>query len=150
MYFFGDLGRIGIQMRGIGGGQGQLYLTAQGGGGGTQSRPVPLAIKSGTPYLLVLRSIRDKEDDIYSVSGISLDAQELGVLKQDSSNLPSSNKMSFPNPKLFSNPDTTESRSMAIGGADMDVSFVRMYDYDLDQDGIAREVKNDWQHLGDN
>ena len=150
LYFFGDLGRISIKMKGIGGNQGQLYLYAEGGGGQPQSRPVPLAIKTNTAYLLILHSIRDKETDIYSVSGISLDAQELNVLKKNTSNIPSSNKMSFPNPALFSNPDTTESRSIAVGGADMDLSFIRFYDYDLDEDGIAREAKNDWQRLGEN
>jgi hypothetical protein len=149
LYFFGDLGRISIKMKGIGGNQGQLYLSTEGGSMSPQSRPVPLAIKANTGYLLILRSIRDKEDDIYSVSGISLDAQELNVLKKNTSNIPSSNKMSFSSPALFSNPDTTESRSIAVGAADMDLSFIRFYDYDLDEDGIAREVKNDWQRLGE-
>jgi hypothetical protein len=150
LYFFGDLGRISIKMKGIGGNQGQLYLYAEGGGGAPQSRPVPLAIKANTAYLLILRSVRDKEDDIYSVSGITLDAQEFSVLKKNTSNIPSSNKMSFPNPRLFSDPDTTESRSIAVGASDMDLTFIRFYDYDLDEDGLAREAKNDWQRLGEN
>jgi hypothetical protein len=148
LYFFGDLGRISIKMKGIGGNQGQLHLYAEGGGSAPQTRPVPLNIKANTAYLLILRSIRDKEDDIYSVSGISLDVQELSVLKKNTSNIPSSNKMTFPNRALFSNPDTTESRSIAVGAADMDLTFIRFYDYDLAEDGLAREAKNDWQYLG--
>ena len=58
--------------------------------------------------------------------------------------------MSFPNPRLFSDPDTTESRSIAVGASDMDLTFIRFYDYDLDEDGLAREAKNDWQRLGEN
>ena len=150
IYLFGDLGRIGIRMKGIGNNQGQLHLYVEGGGDAPKTVPINLQIKTDTAYLLVLRSIRSNDSDIYSVNGISLDVQEFDVLKKDPSALVSTGKITFSNPRAFSNPDTNESRSLAIGGAAMDLTFVRLYDYDLDSDGIAREVKNDWQYLGDN
>jgi len=149
MYFFGDLGRISIRMKGSGSNSGQLMLYAEGGGGQPQTLGIPLAIKAGVPYLLVLRSIRDTENDIYSVSGISLDAQEVSVLKKTPSNLQTTGKMSFSNPKLFSNPDSMESRSIVVGAADIDLTWIRLFDYDIDDDGIAREMKNNWQHIDD-
>jgi hypothetical protein len=150
MYFFGELGRISIRVRGGTGNSGQLMLYAEGGGGQPQTLTVPLSIKAGVPYLLVLRSLRDTENDIYSVSGISLDAQEMSVLQKTPGSLQTTGKMSFSNPKLFSNPDSMESRSMIVGAADMDLSWIRFFDYDIDEDGIAREMKNNWQHIDDN
>jgi len=150
MYFFGNLGRISIRVKGMPGNSGQLILYAEGGGDQPKSMPVPLTIKAGVPYLLVLRSLRDSENDIYSVSGISLDAQEISVLKKDPTKLQTTGKMSFSNIKLFSNPDTMESRSIVVGGADMDLTWIRLFDYDIDDDGIAREMKNNWQHIDDN
>jgi len=150
MYFFGELGRISIRVRGGTGNSGQLMLYAEGGGGQPQTLTVPLSIKAGVPYLLVLRSLRDTENDIYSVSGISLDAQEMSVLQKTPGSLQTTGKMSFSNPKLFSNPDSMESRSMIVGAADMDLSWIRLFDYDIDEDGIAREMKNNWQHIDDN
>jgi hypothetical protein len=149
IYFFGDLGRIGIRMKGVGNNQGQLHLYVEGGGDAPKTVPINLQIKTDTAYLLVLRSIRSNDSDIYSVNGISLDVQEFDVLKTDPTRLASTGKITFSNPRAFSNPDTNESRSLAIGGAAMDLTFVRLYDYDLDSDGIAREVKNDWQYLGE-
>jgi hypothetical protein len=149
MYLFGDLGRISIRVKGAAGNSGQLQLYAEGGGSVPKTLTVPLSIKTGVPYLLVLRSIRDTENDIYSVSGISLDAEAVSVLKKDPSKLQTTGKMSFANPKLLSNPDTMESRSMVVGAADMDLTWIRLFDYDIDDDGIAREMQNDWQHVDD-
>ena len=49
-------------------------------------------------------------------------------------------QMIVSDPRAFSNPDSMESRNMIIGNGDIDISWVRLYDYYLSSDGIKREI----------
>jgi len=146
-YMTGASGRIGIRVTGTGTfGQATLQLYAEGGGNQPQTVNVT-TVTQGTAYLLVLNVLRDNISNIYSVNGLSLAAQKLSVLQNNTGSMITSPSISFSNPSAFSNPDTMESRVMGIGGGDIDVSWIRMYDYNLDGTSIAREVKNNWQYL---
>jgi len=139
----GELGEISFQVRGNGTyGQGTIELNTKSG----SSRPSAVlgTIKQGVPYLLCMRVNRSNESDIYSVRGLSAGIQELSVLEADPTKLKYTAVVRFPNSRQFSNPDTMESRSMIIGNGDIDIAWVRLYDYYLNSDGIRREVKNNW------
>lgn len=116
-------------------------------------RPVVVKMASGVSispaksYLIALRILRSNENDIYSVYGASLEAQELSTLRNDPNTMGSTGEIPFQDPKVVSNPDGQEAHGFQLGYQDIDVSFIRFYDYKLDAAGIAREVKNDWQYL---
>lgn len=146
-YMTGALGRIGIRVIGTGTfGEATIQLYAEGGGNQPQTVNVT-TVTQGTAYLLVLNVLRNNISNIYSVNGLSLGVQKLSVLQNGAGSMITSPSISFSNPTAFSSPDTMESRVMGIGGGDMDVSWIRMYDYNLDTRSIAREVKNNWQYL---
>ena len=144
-YMSGSLGRIGIRVTGTGTyGQADLHLSAEGAQPPSTSM---IKVTQGVAYLLVLNVTRTKMDDIYSVSGLTLSAQKLSILQNDPKSMVTSPQMIFPNPSAFSNPDTMESRVMGVGNGNIDVSWIRMYDYNVDSTSIARDVKDDWQRL---
>lgn len=146
-YMTGALGRIGIRVTGTGTyGEATLQLYAEGGGNQPQTVNVS-TVTQGTAYLLVLNVLRNNISDIYSVNGLSLGAQKLSVLQNDTGSMITSPSISFSNPSAFSSPDTMESRVMGIGGGDIDISWIRMYDYNLDTISIGREILNNWQYL---
>jgi hypothetical protein len=144
-YMTGALGRIGIRVTGTGTyGEADLHLSAEGAQPPSTSM---IKVTQGVPYLLVLNVIRTNIADIYSVSGLKLLAQKLSVLQNDPNSMVTSPQLSFSNPSTFSNPDTMESRVIGVGNGDIDISWIRIYDYNLDSTSIARELKDDWQHL---
>jgi hypothetical protein len=106
-----------------------------------------VSIAAGKSYLVVVRILRSNESDIYTVNGISLEAQELRTLRNDPSSLKGTGPINFQNPRAFSNPDTQQAFRLMVGYSNIDVSFIRLYDYNLDAAGIKRETKNDWQYL---
>ena len=96
---------------------------------------VPVAtVKQGVPYLLVLRVNRRNTSDMYSVYGISVGIQELAVLHE--------NPVSYSHSKC-SPTDAMETRGMIVGNGDIDVGWVRLFDYSIDS-RMKREAMNDW------
>ena len=135
----GQLGKIALRVIGNGiSGQGvlQLYCESE-----TPRTTTVATVRQGIPYLIVLRIHRTNEYDIYSVNGISVGAQEFAVLQENPSTIEYS-PLLFSDPSAFSNPNTRESRSMVIGNGDIDIMWIRMYDYLLNGKGIEREIKH--------
>ena len=131
----GTLGKIAIRCIGNGTyGQGVLQLYYEGENRTTTVK----TIRKGLPYLIVLRVNRTSESDIYSVNGLSIGVQELNLLQENPSI--EYTQMIVSDPRAFSNPDSMESRNMIIGNGDIDISWVRLYDYYLSSDGIKREI----------
>ena len=133
----GDLGKIAIRCIGNGThGQGvlQLYCESE-----TPRTTTVGIVRQSVPYLIVIRIHRTNEYDIYSVNGISVGVQELAVLQENPSTIEYT-PLLFSDPSSFSNPDTRESRTMIIGNGDIDIMWVRMYDYFLNSKGIEGEV----------
>ena len=131
----GTLGKIAIRVIGNGTyGQGVLQLYYEGENRTTTVK----TIRKGLPYLIVLRVNRTSETDIYSVNGLSIGVQELSILQENPSI--EYTQMIVSNPIAFSNPESNESRSMIIGNGNIDISWVRLYDYYLSRDGIKREI----------
>lgn len=139
-YMAGALGRIAIRVIGTGKyGQGVLQLYCEGG----EDAPRTIGVKTvrqGVPYLLVLHVLRENEMDIYSVNGLSVAIEELGILQDSHGELDYSARVIVSNPIAFSNPDTMESRSMVIGNGKFDVVWLRLYDYYLSRNGIMKEI----------
>ena len=121
-------------------GQGRAQLLSNGEGSSYTQ-----VIQQGVPYLLVFRVNRATLTDIYSVNGVSLGLEKLSVLQKTPSI--SYTSLQFQNSRTYSNPDTQESRSMVVGNSDINVSWIRLYDYYLDSNAIGREVNNTWQYL---
>ena len=121
-------------------GQGRVKLLSNGA-----ASSYTQVIKQGVPYLLVFTVNRATLTDIYSVNGISLGLETLSVLQKTPSI--SYTSLNFQNPRTYSNPDTQESRSMVVGNSDINVSWIRLYDYYLDSNTIGREVNNSWRYL---
>lgn len=135
----GQLGKIALRVIGNGtSGQGvlQLYCESE-----TPRTTTVATVRQGVPYLIVLRIHRTNEYDIYSVNGISVGAQELAVLQENPSTIEYA-PLLFSDPSTFSNPNTRESRSMVIGNGDIDIMWVRMYDYLLNSKGIDDDMKH--------
>jgi hypothetical protein len=121
-------------------GQGKIQLVSNGiASSNTET------IHQGVPYLLVFTVNRGNLTDIYSVNGISVGLEKLSVLQKTPSI--SYTSLQFQNSKTYSNPDTQESRSMVVGNSDINVSWIRLYDYYLDPNALSREVNNTWQYL---
>ena len=87
-------------------------------------------VKKGIPYLIILRIHRADESNMYSVNGLSIGIQELIVLQGD----PTLDYINIP----FSS--DSQPRNMIVGNGDIDIAWIRLYDYYLNQDGIKREV----------
>ena len=140
----GQLGKIAIRVVGNGTyGQGTLQLYTEGGGDTPKTTNVQ-TVRQGVPYLISLRVTRMNESDIYSVIGLTIGAQELSTVQANPSSLTYNAEVRFSNPRAFSNPDIMESRTMIIGNGDIDVTWVRLYDYFLDSTAIKREANNSW------
>ena len=110
------------------------------------SSPTPVAIQQGVPYLVVFRVDRTTITDVTSVTGVSLGIEKLSVLQGGNRSI-SYTTLRFQNPLQYSNPNGSESRSMVVGNADINVTWIRLYDYYLDSNAIGREINNSWQYL---
>lgn len=145
LYMKGALGRIAIRVVGTGTyGQGILQLYCDGGGNAARTLFVK-RVRQGVPYLVVLRINRDSDSDIYSVNGVSMDAEELSILQEGSVELEYDAIAIVENPIAFSNPSSMESRNLVIGNGKFDLLWLRLYDYYLNSVGISREVNNSWK-----
>jgi hypothetical protein len=145
--FNGTPGTTCIRLRGNGDNTASIGLYTDLNNPLTTKMASGVSIAAGKSYLVVVRILRSNESDIYTVNGISLEAQEIRTLRNDPSTLKSTGAINFQNPRAFSNPDTQQAFRLMVGYSNIDVSFIRLYDYNLDAAGIKRETKNDWQYL---
>ena len=145
--FNGTPGTTCIRLRGNGDNTASIGLYTDLNNPVTTKMATGVSIVPGKSYLIVVRILRANESDIYSVNGISLEAQEIRALRSDPTTLRGTGAINFQNPRAFSNPDGQEAFKLTAGHSDFDLSFVRLYDYNLDATGIKRETKNDWQYL---
>ena len=141
----GTLGKVAIQVVGNGTyGQGKLQLYANTGGKGVTTVSAG-TVKQGVPYLLAFTVNRTDPTQVSSVNGVSLGIQELSILQGNPTRMAYPASIRFPNPKLFSDPNSKEARTMIVGNGDINVTWVRLYDYILNSTQIAKEVSDSWQ-----
>lgn len=122
-------------------GQGRLRIISNGV---ASSYTAPIV--QDTPYLLSFTVNRGDQTDIYSVNSVSLGIESMNVL-QNNPVINYNTNLSFSDPSAYSNPDSGESRTMIVGNSDINVTWIRLYDYYLDTTAITREVRNDWKYL---
>ena len=107
-------------------------------------------VKAGVKYLITLRMLRGKGNDIFSMNGMQIGAAPLSDLQKDGSKLQESDILTSKWPSgvednaVFEDPNDAGSYRQYIGYAGMRVYWTHFFDYDLDAAAIKREANQDW------
>jgi hypothetical protein len=120
----------------------EVYLGVDTNAGNVASG---LTITVGVPTLIVIRMLRDDENDIYSLSSLQFGVGKLSYIQSNPSALKQSSPIKYSNPSQLENPDTTNAYTLYFGQyASCNIYWLRMFDYNLTGDNLKRDANNNW------
>lgn len=127
---------------------GELRLLNGGPHGHVQEAAGNLIVETGVPYLIVIKTLRRNDLDIYSQYAIQIGCGKIEDLKKNGAALKETEPMVFNYPKEFDDPDDNEQRMISLrGDSSWDLHWIHMFDYKMDAATIQREALQNWQSL---